>query len=173
MIRHIIYWVDELVCGDHHITTGELCSILSISKGTVMAVTEEPGCYKLCGHSWHTLRPGWQLPRIFCSDMVQEVKPSCCILSWGTEPGGIILNLKPSSSWGSVTASPRRRNSRMCHQQKRAAVWGWERCYAWELFRGKTVNSWLLYWNTVKSECLPLSLLPYVVSVGSVAALWQ
>jgi len=50
VIPNSICWIDELLCGDHHVTTDELCSILSISKGTVMAVTEELGCLKFCAY---------------------------------------------------------------------------------------------------------------------------
>jgi len=36
---------------------------------------------------------------------MQEVKPSCCILSYDVEPGSVILNLNPSSSRWSVIDS--------------------------------------------------------------------
>jgi len=41
MMPHIICWVDELICGDHYVTAGELCSTQSTNKGGVMGIIEE------------------------------------------------------------------------------------------------------------------------------------
>jgi hypothetical protein len=44
---HIIYWVDELIRGDHCVTAGELCSTQSINKGGVMGIIEESNYSKV------------------------------------------------------------------------------------------------------------------------------
>ena len=43
-----IHWVDELICSNCCITTDELFSVLSISKGSVVALTEELSYSKFC-----------------------------------------------------------------------------------------------------------------------------
>jgi hypothetical protein len=45
---HNIYWVDELMCSDHHITREKLCCTLSIGKGSVVAVIEEVSSSEYC-----------------------------------------------------------------------------------------------------------------------------
>jgi hypothetical protein len=44
-----IHWVDEMISGNLNTTTDEVCSIPSISKGSVMAFLEELNCSKICG----------------------------------------------------------------------------------------------------------------------------
>jgi hypothetical protein len=43
---YIICWVDELICGDHCLTAGELCSTKS-NKGGVMGIFEESNYSKV------------------------------------------------------------------------------------------------------------------------------
>lgn len=56
VMPHSIHQVDELICGDHCITTDELCSTLYISKGSVMASIALLGDSKVCAH-WVTKMP--------------------------------------------------------------------------------------------------------------------
>jgi len=44
-----IHWVDEMISGNLCTTTDEVCSIPSISKGSVMAFLEELSYSKVCG----------------------------------------------------------------------------------------------------------------------------
>jgi hypothetical protein len=43
-------WVDEQIHGNCQVTKDEFCSALSISKGSVMAVTEKLDCFRVCAH---------------------------------------------------------------------------------------------------------------------------
>jgi hypothetical protein len=42
-MSHNICWVDELMCGNHHVMTAESCSVLFIIKGSGLTVIEELG----------------------------------------------------------------------------------------------------------------------------------
>jgi len=42
-----ICWVDEQIRGNRHVTKDAFCSALSISKGSVMAVTEKHDCSRV------------------------------------------------------------------------------------------------------------------------------
>jgi len=53
VMPHYSPHVDVPICGDHH-TTDELHSTLSISKGSLMAVTKELGYSKVCSVGCHT-----------------------------------------------------------------------------------------------------------------------
>ena len=46
-----IHWVDEMIIGNLYIITDEVCSIPSISKGSVVVCIEELIYSKVCG-SW-------------------------------------------------------------------------------------------------------------------------
>lgn len=83
VMSHKVYWVEELICSDQHITTYELCSTLSFNNGSVMIVVEEvdprsvltgclkcwwmhakkPGCYWSIAPIWHW---SWGLPITDC-----------------------------------------------------------------------------------------------------------
>ena len=55
-----------------------------------------------------------------------------------------------------------------------ATIWGWERCYSWELIAlGDDSELWLLYWNSMKFECLPSSSSSHNKNARSVAASWH
>jgi hypothetical protein len=40
-MSNVICWIEELMYIDHHVTTDELCSTISIGKDSVMAVIED------------------------------------------------------------------------------------------------------------------------------------
>jgi hypothetical protein len=40
-MSNIICWIEELMYSDHRVTTDELCSTISIGKGSVMAVIND------------------------------------------------------------------------------------------------------------------------------------
>jgi hypothetical protein len=42
-----IHWVDRLIGGNHHITTDELCTILSLGKGKESEIIEQLGYSKV------------------------------------------------------------------------------------------------------------------------------
>lgn len=42
-----IHWVDELICGNHCITTDELCTTAFLSKGKESEIIEQLGCSKV------------------------------------------------------------------------------------------------------------------------------
>jgi hypothetical protein len=49
VIPHYIHWVDDLISSNLSITTDEVCSTLSISKGSVMAIVGELSYSKVFG----------------------------------------------------------------------------------------------------------------------------
>jgi hypothetical protein len=103
VMPHNICWVDELICSHQHITTDELCSILSFSKGSEMIVAEEVVCSKVFTQ-WVTrmLMDAYRetrLPLIFCTSMTLELRVSYHRLSCGLKPGSAILNLSQSGYW--------------------------------------------------------------------------
>jgi hypothetical protein len=50
MMAHNIHWDEELISSDHQIMTDDLCFTGSITKGSVMAITEQLGFSKDSNH---------------------------------------------------------------------------------------------------------------------------
>ena len=92
-MHYSIHWVDEIIHSNCRRTTVELFSILSFSKGNVVALTEELSYFKFCAY-WlpQMLRDAHglenHLPLIFCSNIhwcwVVCIKD--CYGSWNLGP---------------------------------------------------------------------------------------
>lgn len=99
--------VDELVSGDHQITTDTLCSTLSPGKGSVVAIIKETSYSKLC-EPW--------VPQML-TDAHKEtrratatwVRASSCKLLQGMKFEFSILNLNPTGN---------KQNSALQHPQR-------------------------------------------------------
>ena len=129
------HWTDKLIYGNCCITTDELWSILFMDKGSVMAITEEPGCSKVYSLGAMiadrcTQRQGEQLPLV-----------SAPIWQWSLGlpvadcHGG--LNLDPtlwtwtkmqSIEWRHMT-SPKKKFKRVPYAGKNISLSGWSNIF--------------------------------------------
>jgi hypothetical protein len=137
VMSHSICWVDELICNDQHITTHELCSTLSFSKGSVMMVVEKVVCSKVCTH--------W-VPRMLMDACKKNLVATDLLHQFGTGAEGFLSQIVMGDEtwvhyfeleskwllidWCCMTYQQRRRNSRMCHQLKRCGCI----CLGWNGF---------------------------------------
>jgi hypothetical protein len=177
---HNIIWVDELICSHQHVTTDELCSIPSFSKGSVMIVAEEVVCSKVFTQ-WVTrmLMDAYRETRlllIFCTSMTLELRVSYHRLSCGLKPGSAILNLNLNQSgyWqiGATWYPNKEGEIQMCYQLTSCGYicLGWNRFHSCELVaKGDNSDLQHLYWNPKNSKSVPFSRLFYKKNVWDVA----
>ena len=88
---------------NHHITKDALCSTLSVSKGSVMAVTEKPDCSRICARLLPWILTGTRKGAMktdalnLSADNSTVVRASCLGLPQGMCPGLAVF--KPDSEW--------------------------------------------------------------------------
>lgn len=148
MMPHIICWVDELICGDHYVTAGELCSTQSTNKGSVMGIIEE------CNYSkvWACLLP-WMLTDAQ-KDNESDFHWSFASIwecRWGL-PFAHCHGLEIGSIvWTQIQASV----DWMVNYQveiSRLQTWGMRKLlYLWTFWLVVITVNWPLYWHSKRS----------------------
>lgn len=125
-----------------------------------MKIIEEVGHYQVCVR--------W-MPQLLIDVHKERRKPRLLIFWTITTLEGLavidfhadIHHLEPESKWQSMDLHPQRCINSVCCQLEKSwlQLLGWERCYSCALLAKRdNCELWLLYWNTQKSECLPLSI---------------
>jgi hypothetical protein len=170
---------DKLIHGNCCITTDELWSILFMDKGSVMAITEEPGCSKVYSlgdmiADRCTQRQGQQLLLIFAPIWQWSLGLPVADCHGGQKLGPTLWTWTKMQliEWCHMT-SPKKKFKCVTYAGKKRQSFGM-RCYSCELI-AQRINSDLqpVYWNTRKSEWLLLPSSSHEKDVGSVAAARQ
>ena len=116
-----------------------------------------------CHECWevHTHSQGTQLPLVFCTNVVQKVRPFCHKLSHETTPRTTIFKQTPwSNLWNGATHPRKKKVKSVSSARKLMAT----------VSLGDSIDLWLAQWSTKKYECLssfhwvcPLSKMPEVL----------